>query len=192
MKTIMRMADEARTGLILLCVNQNLNYLYKMKMHMKNLIPMLVCTAAFISACDSKSAYYDSMTDFAFETEEHVFGANHYGEEYHHKFFADGTGLYLLKSWHDESECGGDCDLTAHSDTATFQYEVHGNAIIFRGGDIITGSGDADTLYVSMQDSIISMRREHEDCEDVYEPVIVKKESIDWNKVKSMLCITNM
>ena len=163
-----------------------------MKMHMKNLISMLVCTAAFISACDSNSAYYDSVTDFAFETEEQVFGANHYGEEYHHKFFVDGTGLYLFKSWHDESECGGDCDLTAHSDTATFQYEVHGNAIIFRGGDIITGRGDADTLYVSTQDSIISMRRELDDCGDVYEPVIVKKESIDWDKVKSMLCIINM
>ena len=148
------------------------------------LVAVIAIASFFTSRKNPKEAYYDDITDYAFEATGNEHGANHYGEEYKYKFFTDGTGFYLFKSWHDSSECHDDelnvCHLKAQTDTMSFKYRVKDNAIIFQSGNLLSDRGEEDTLYVSLPNHTIGTEKD-------YGMLSINEENINWESIKTII-----
>lgn len=129
----------------------------------------------------AKEDYYKSIEDYAFEIVEINQGANHYGEREYYKFFPNGMGLYLFVSWHDQSECVGDCDLSAHTDTLTFQYHVTGNTIIYPRWIEGEMSGDPKNDKISINPISKTF------ILDEYDNRFIDMDKVDWNKINEII-----
>lgn len=127
------------------------------------------------AATTDKEDYYHSLDDFVFEMQEFNQGANHYGEQNYYKFFDNGTGFYLFVAWHDKSECDGDCDLTAKTDTTSFTYTVSPKGISY---PTMNGWIGNNVIPIDVQSHTISF----EQGDTRY----INPEKVNWDKVEQL------
>lgn len=149
------------------------------------LLLVLLLTFVFIKIYSNhktaKEDYYNSVDDYAFELVEYNSGANHYGETEYYKFFTNGTGLYLFIAWHDTSECDGECDLSAQTDTLTFKYSVNGNTISYPRWikSVMNGKPEQELIFINpVCQTIVLGEKDNR---------YIDPEKIDWNKVYEIL-----
>jgi len=124
--------------------------------------------------------FYNNLDGYAFELIEPNQGANHYGEIEHYKFFNNGTGFYLFESWHDPMDCDDpDCNLEAHTDTATFTYKIIShNRIVFKKRKPMYDKPSIITIDNYNQQVVVN--------EEDY-PLQLQEESVNWNEVEKIL-----
>lgn len=126
-----------------------------------------------------KKESYNSKRPYAFMIKQNNMGANHYGEMNEYKFFSDGTGFHKLDAWHDKMDCVGDCDLTAHIDTATFKCIIGPDFIVYPSDD--WGTTVKDTVWFDFYNQRIELDRGRE-----YDSRFLDEDIINWDDIRKI------
>ncbi len=125
----------------------------------------------------AKQEYYKSLDGYAFQLSE-LNNGNHDGQEEYYKFFSNGTGFYMIKSWNEYEILSN--YFKEDADTMTFKYDVvdHSKIVFEKGLKSSWGKGKTSVFIDLYNKEIVVDENDY--------PLSVDG-SINWDEIKKML-----